>query len=160
MEPLAYLQIVKRRWWIIVGLVIVAVLLVYLTTPARFTDHYEATHVLLVEGDRDSSDSGAANPEVVALWAKEDEVLAEAAAELGLGVDSERLSRNVRVATDRAVDTVSITADDQDPEFAAQIANTVAAQTVAFLLAREETRQQATDEELAARETELRARIG
>jgi Mrp family chromosome partitioning ATPase/capsular polysaccharide biosynthesis protein len=160
MEPLAYLQIVKRRWWIIVGLVVVAVLLVYLTTPARFTDHYEATHVLLVEGDRESSDSGAANPEVVALWAKEDEVLAEAAAALGLGVDTERLSRNVSVATDRAVDTVSITAEDRNPEFAAEMANTVAAQTVAFLLAREEARQQATDEELAARETDLRARIG
>ena len=27
-------------------------LIVYVTTPARFVDHYEATHVLLVEGDR------------------------------------------------------------------------------------------------------------
>jgi Mrp family chromosome partitioning ATPase/capsular polysaccharide biosynthesis protein len=159
MEPLAYLQIVKRRWWIIVGLVVVAVLLVYVMTPARFTDHYEATHVLLVEGDRDSSDSGAANPEVVALWAKEDEVLAEAAAQLGLGVDTQRLSRNVRVATDRAVDTVSITAEDRNPDFAAQMANTVAEQTVVFLVAREEASQRAEDEELAARDAELRTRI-
>jgi uncharacterized protein involved in exopolysaccharide biosynthesis len=80
MEPVAYLQIIKRRWWLIVGLVLAAVLIVYLVTPARFVDHYEATSVLLVEGDRDSSDTSAANPEVVALWAKDDEVLARAAA--------------------------------------------------------------------------------
>jgi uncharacterized protein involved in exopolysaccharide biosynthesis len=83
MEPVAYLQIIKRRWWLIVGLVLAAVLIVYLVTPARFVDHYEATSVLLVEGDRDSSDTSAANPEVVALWAKDDEVLARAAAAIG-----------------------------------------------------------------------------
>src|SRR5262245_57006236 len=148
MEPLAYVQIVKRRWWLIVGLIVVAVLLVYLTTPARFTDRYQATHVLLVAADRGSSNSGAAHTAAVPLWAKEDEVLAEAAARLGLGVDTERLSRNVAVATDRAVDTVSITAEDEDPEFAAQMANTVAEQTVTFLVAREEARRQSEDEEL------------
>ena len=159
MEPLAYLQIARRRWWLIVGLVLAAVLIVYFTTPARFVDHYEATHILLVEGDREAGDSSAVNPEVVALWAKEDEVLAAAAAALGLGVDTERLSRDVTVTTDRAVDTVSITAEDEDPEFAALMANTVAEETVAFIAEREEARQQAVDAELAGRETTLRERI-
>ena len=54
MEPLAYPQIARRRWWLIVGLVLAAVLIVYLMTPDRIVDHYEATHVLLVEGDRES----------------------------------------------------------------------------------------------------------
>ncbi len=147
MEPLAYLQIVRRRWWLIVGLILAAVLIVYVTTPERFVDHYEATHVLLVEGDREASgDNSAANPEVVALWAKEDEVLSGAAAELGLGVNTERLSREVSVATDRAVDTVSITARDDDPDFSALMANTVAAETVSFLVDREAARQQAIDD--------------
>ena len=161
MEPLAYLQIARRRWWLIVGLVFAAVLIVYLMTPDRFVDHYEATHVLLVEGDRESGggDSSAANPEVVALWAKDDEVLSAAAAELGLGLNTERLSRDLTVETDRAVDTVAITAEADDPEFAALMANTVAAETVSFLVDRETTRQEAIDEELNTRETELRGRI-
>jgi Mrp family chromosome partitioning ATPase/capsular polysaccharide biosynthesis protein len=160
MEPLAYLQIARRRWWLIVGLVLAAVLIVYFTTPDRFTDTYEATHVLLVEGDRESTnEQSGANPEVVALWAKDDEVLAAAAAELGLGVDTDRLSRDLTVATDRAVETVAITAEAEDPQFAAAMANTVAAATVEFLVNREAARQQATDEELTARETTLRERI-
>jgi Mrp family chromosome partitioning ATPase/capsular polysaccharide biosynthesis protein len=160
MEPIAYLQIARRRWWLIVGLALAAVLIVYITTPARFVDHYEATHVLLVEGDRESTnDESAANPEVVALWARDDEVLASAAAELGLGVNTERLSRDLSGETDRAVDTVAITAEDEDPDFAALMANTVAAETVSFLVDREAARQQALDQELNTRETELRTRI-
>ncbi len=159
MEPVAYVQIVKRRWWLIVGLVLAAVLIVYLVTPARFVDHYEATSVLLVEGDRESSDTSAANPEVVALWAKDDEVLARAAAAIGPEIDPKQLGRDIRVSTDRAVDTVSITAEDRDAQLAAVKANTVAEQTVAFLIERESGRQQAVTDELTTRETELRQRI-
>jgi Mrp family chromosome partitioning ATPase/capsular polysaccharide biosynthesis protein len=159
MEPVAYLQIIKRRWWLIVGLVLAAVLIVHLVTPARFVDHYEATSVLLVEGDRDSSDTSAANPEVVALWAKDDEVLARAAAAIGPEIDPKQLGRDIRVSTDRAVDSVSITAEDRDAQLAAVKANTVAEQTVAFLIERESDRQQAVADELTTRETELRQRI-
>ena len=161
MEPLAYPQIARRRWWLIVGLVLAAVLIVYLMTPDRIVDHYEATHVLLVEGDRESGggDSSAANPEVVALWAKDDEVLSAAAAELGLGLDTQRLSRDLTVDTERAVDTVAITAEADDPDFAALMANTVAAETVTFLVDRETARQEAIAEELNTRETQLRERI-
>ena len=159
MEPVAYVQIVKRRWWLIAGLVLAAVLIVYLVTPARFVDHYEATSVLLVEGDRESSDSTAANPEVVALWAKDDEVLARAAAAIGPEIDPKELGRDIQVSTDRAVDTVSITAEDRNAQLAAEKANKVAEQTVAFLVKRETARQQAVTDELTARETDLRGRI-
>ena len=96
MEPLAYTQIARRWWWLIAGLVIAALGIVYVTTPARFVDHYEATHVLLVEDTGDSSRSAAANPEIVALWAKETEVLERAAAAIGPAVNPERLGRESR----------------------------------------------------------------
>jgi Mrp family chromosome partitioning ATPase/capsular polysaccharide biosynthesis protein len=159
MEPVAYLQILRRRWWIIVLLVVAAVGIVYAVTPARFVDHYEATHVLLVEGNRDSSDTSAANPEVVALWAKDDAVLRRAAAEIGPEIDPKQLGRDITVGTNRAVDTVSITAEDENAELAARKANAVAEQTVAFLTEREAARQKATNDELDAREEDLRGRI-
>jgi Mrp family chromosome partitioning ATPase/capsular polysaccharide biosynthesis protein len=159
MEPVAYLQILKRRWWIIVLLVVAAVGIVYAVTPARFVDHYQATHVLLVEGNRESSDTSAANPEVVALWAKDDAVLRRAAAEIGPEIDPKQLGRDITVGTNRAVDTVSITAEDENAELAARKANAVADQTVAFLTEREAARQKATNDELDAREADLRGRI-
>ena len=64
---------------------IAALGIVYVTTPTRFVDHYEATHVLLVEDTGDSSRSRAANPEIDALRAKETEVLERAAAAIGPG---------------------------------------------------------------------------
>jgi Mrp family chromosome partitioning ATPase/capsular polysaccharide biosynthesis protein len=159
MEPVAYLQVLRRRWWVIALLVVAGVGIVYAVTPARFVDHYQATHVLLVEGNRDSSDTSAANPEVVALWAKDDAVLRRAAAEIGPEIDPKQLGRDITVGTDRAVDTVSITAEDENAELAARKANAVAEQTVAFLTEREAARQKATNDELDAREQDLRGRI-
>ena len=86
-------------------------------------------------------------------------MLSAAAAELGLGLNTQRLSRDLTVDTERAVDTVAITAEADDPDFAALMANTVAAETVTFLVDRETARQEAIDEELNTRETQLRERI-
>jgi Mrp family chromosome partitioning ATPase/capsular polysaccharide biosynthesis protein len=159
MEPLAYAQIARRWWWLIAGLVVAALAIVYVTTPARFVDHYEATHVLLVEDTGDSSRNAAANPEVVALWAKETEVLERAAAAIGPAVNPERLGRDIAVRTNRNVGTVSITATDLDPSRAALKANTVAAETVAFLTEREAARQVQVEADLATQEQSLRERI-
>ncbi|HEX6659351.1 MAG TPA: hypothetical protein VF065_14780, partial [Ilumatobacter sp.] len=159
MEPLAYAQIVRRWWWLIAGLVVAALGIVYVTTPARFVDRYEATHVLLVEDTGDASRSSAANPEVVGLWATEAEVLDRAAAAIGPGVDPERLGRDIDIRTNRSVGTVSITATDLDPDRAALKANTVADETVAFLAEREITRQLAVEADLAAQEQTLRERV-
>ena len=159
MEPLAYAEIVRRWWWLIAGLVIAALGIVYVTTPARFVDHYEATHVLLVEDTGDSSRSAAANPEIVALWAKETEVLERAAAAIGPAVNPERLGRDIEVRTNRNVGTVSITATDLDPRRAALKANTVAEETVAFLSERETARQLEVEAELDTQEQSLRERI-
>jgi len=159
MEPLAYAQIVRRWWWLIAGLVVAALGIVYVTTPARFVDRYEATHVLLVEDTGDSGRSTAANPEIVALWAEETEVLERAAAAIGPGVDPERLGRDIEVRTNRNVGTVLITATDLNPQRAALKANTVADETVAFLAEREATRQLEAEEDLAAQEASLRERV-
>src|SRR5687768_17008130 len=123
MEPLVYAQIARRWWWLIAGLVVAALGIIYVTTPARFVDRYEATHVLLVEDTGDTGRSTAANPEVVALWATEAEVLARAAAAIGPAVDPERLGRDIDVRTNRNVGTVSITATDLSPTRAALKAN-------------------------------------
>lgn len=159
MEPLGYAQIVRRWWWLIVGLVVAAVLIVFVTTPARFTEYFDATHVLLVEDGGESGGNSEANPEIVALWAKETEVLTRAAAAIGPGVDPDRLGRDIEVSTNRNVGTVSITATDIDPDRAALKANTVASETIAFLVDRETARQDQTRSELAAEEETLRVRI-
>jgi Mrp family chromosome partitioning ATPase/capsular polysaccharide biosynthesis protein len=160
-EPVGYLQIVRRWWWLIAGLVIAALVIVYAVTPARLVDHYQATHVLLVEndGDGEGSRNSVSNPEVVALWAKESEVLDRAAQAIGPAVDPERLGRDIDVDTNRNVGTVSITATDLDPERAALKANTVAEQTIAFLVEREQARRDQTAAELAEQEESLNVRI-
>lgn len=159
MEPVEYLEIAKRRWWLIAGLVAAALVFVYLITPARLVDDYEATHVLLVEGDRTAGGAGAANPEVVALWVEEGEVLARVANALDFQGDPGRLAQDVEATANRALGTVSITATDRDPERAGLVANTFAAEVVAHLEEREAQRQEEQATELAASAESLRGRI-
>ncbi|MET0147342.1 MAG: hypothetical protein ABW122_00785 [Ilumatobacteraceae bacterium] len=157
MEPLEYLPVLRRRWWIIVGLVVAAVAIVYAVTPGRLVDEYQATNVLLVEAVGDNS--ADANPQVVALWAKENEVLTRAAAEISSTMDPTRLDRDITARADRNVGTVAITATDINAERAALKANTVADATVAYLTEQETQRREAEQAELAADEADLRARI-
>jgi Mrp family chromosome partitioning ATPase len=159
MEPVGYVHIVKRRWWLLALLAVAAVVLVYVLTPAHLVSRYEATHVLLVESDRDNANTAAANPEVVALWARDSEVLARAADALEPAVNPNRLRRDVSVRAERGVGTVMITATDRDPVRAAEKANAVADATVAFVLEREARDLEQRKSELAAREQSLRQRI-
>ena len=157
MEPLGYAQLLLRKWWLIVGMAAAAAALVYVISPARIVDEYTATHVVLVEGDNDAGSE--ANPEVVALWAKESAVLARAAQAIGPAVDPQALGRDIVVDADRGVGTVSVTATDTNAARAALKATAVADATVAFLVEREQLRRQEEQADLEAQETLLRERI-
>jgi Mrp family chromosome partitioning ATPase/capsular polysaccharide biosynthesis protein len=159
MAPIEYLKTVRRRWKLIAALVIVALAIVYWTSPEEVDRHYGATNVLLVESPEGRGSESAANPQVVALWTTVGEVPKRAAAAIGWEGDPARLADKVDAEADRALGTVSVTASDTDPEQAVLIANTFAQEVENYLI---ELDQQRRDEAAAAadaREVELTAEI-
>ncbi len=160
MEPIEYLKIAKRRWLMIALLVAAAVAIVFWTSPQRVTNSYDATHVLLVEsGGQGQGSQGAANPQVVALWSTVGEVPERAAEILGYEGEPATLAQQVTATADRNLSTVSITATDEDPAQAELIANTFAAEVVAYLQERDAVRAEAEITAADARAVELRERI-
>ena len=82
-----------------------------------------------------------------------------AAAKLGYEGDPTRLAAQVTATADGDLNTVSITASDEDPAFAALIANTFSEEVAAYLQEQEAAETAAQTEAAATQETELRAQI-
>lgn len=159
MEPVGYLQVVKRWWWLIAGLVAAALVITYLVSPVRIVDDYQATHVILVEAPPTATEGSVTNPEVVALWARERAVIERAAASIGPSVDPDRLRRDVSVRANPNVGSVSITATDRNADRAVLKANAVAQATVGFLTDRAAAEREIEQAALDRREVALRDRI-
>jgi capsular exopolysaccharide synthesis family protein len=161
MEPLDYLKIVQRHWKVAVGLIVLALIFVYLISPKDQSKVYEADHVLLrdqASGDEEGA-SSSDNVEVVGMWATYGEVPARAAEELGYDGTPEELAEDVTAVGDATRGLVTITATADDPDRAAQIANVFADQLVAFLDQRDANQRQAAAEENQGAEAELQSQM-
>lgn len=161
MEPLDYLKIVQRHWKVAVGLIVVALALVFVTSPKEASKVYEADHVLLRDQTSGAEEgaSSSDNVDVVGMWATYGEVPARAAEELGFEGTPEELAADVTAVGDPTRGLVTITATAADPERAALVANTFADQLLAFLDQREANQQQAAAEANDALEADLASQI-
>jgi Mrp family chromosome partitioning ATPase/capsular polysaccharide biosynthesis protein len=159
MAPIEYLKTVRRRWKLIAALVIVALALVYWTSPEEVKRNYEATNVMLVESSAGRGAESSANPQVVALWSTVGEVPKRVADKIGWEGDPARLADKVTAEADRTLGTVSISATDRDPEQAVLIANTFADEVKAYLTEQDQQRRDAAAAAVDERTAELSARI-
>ncbi|MGH9118780.1 MAG: P-loop NTPase, partial [Acidimicrobiales bacterium] len=151
MASIEYLKTIRRRWKLIAALVIVALAVVYLTSPEEVDRSYDATHVLLVETGEGRGGDSSGNPQVVALWATVGEVPRRAAEVIDWEGEPAELAAKVTAEADRALGTVSITASDKDPARAATIANAFANEVRGYLT---EIDAQRREETRVARESE------
>jgi Mrp family chromosome partitioning ATPase/capsular polysaccharide biosynthesis protein len=159
MTPTDYLAIARRHWRLIVALVIVALAVVYWTSPDRARGTYESTHILRVETDEGRSATSSVSPELVKEYITADEVPQRAAAALGYEGDPRTLAKKLEVEADRTVGVVRISATDRAPDEAARIADAFATEVEAFLIEDQTAQQQEEAEALQAREDEVRGEI-
>jgi capsular exopolysaccharide synthesis family protein len=164
MEPLDYLKIVQRHWKVAAGVIIVALVAVFVFSPDS-SKVYEAEHVLLRDqlsssGGNEDSLSSTDNVEVVANhMVRTGEVPARVAEQLGFEGTPEELVADVTAVGDVALGTVTITAAADNREDAALLVNTFGDQLLAFLDQREANQLQADLEEARAEEQQLQSQI-
>jgi Mrp family chromosome partitioning ATPase len=159
MTPTDYLSIARRHWKLIAALVVVAVAVVYWTSPEKAKGTYEATHIVEVSVDEGRGGGSDTTPEKVALYTTVDQVAARAAATLGYDGDPTALANKVQAEADRTVGVVRITATDDDPDRAAEIANTFAAEVEGYLTEQDRAERDEDLQAIQTREDEIRAEI-
>lgn len=171
MEPIDYLRALRARWYVIVVAGLVGVIATWMTTPDRPApiqrsgiEQYTATHTLIQE--EVGSDGRSVDLNRAALLTRTGEVPRRVVHKLGLDVVPAVLAASVDVQTETEVRALRITVTHQDGPTAARLADTFAAETVAYLDERERARQQrlidvatARAEALQRQSIELQARI-
>jgi capsular exopolysaccharide synthesis family protein len=135
MEPVDYLKVLQRHWKVTVGLVVLALGLIYLIAPAKADEVYGASHTLLRERASSEEDAGAGadNASVVSLWASKGEVPARVAEALHYDGPIDELIKSITVTADPEVNTVEISATADTPDEAVVIVNTFAEQLLTFI---------------------------
>jgi capsular exopolysaccharide synthesis family protein len=163
-EPLEYLKVAQRRWWVIAAAFVVAIAAVLITTPSRpkavvTSVHvsYRATHVLLQQAT--ASSRAPANLSVIAFYATTGEVPRMVAAKIGYAGDPTALAGRVTVTTDTAVGALKVTASDPDAERAALLANTFATELLQFLNNTGAAEYQTAVSAALQRSTDLQAKV-
>lgn len=172
MEPIAYLQLFRRRWPILAIATLLGIGIGLAT--GRSSDagptQYEATHTLsLLAGQLDTSDGGpttSLTPSQMAVFVEVGEVPQGAAAALDQGDSPQQLAGQVDAEADDLLGTIAITAIDTNPAQAVAIANTFANQLKEYVAGGgRESRQaqlanaQRQTQQLADRITALNAEI-
>ena len=161
MDPLEYLQALRRRWPIILVVVAVAGLLAWLTTPPaesvpeeRF---FTATHTLYDDPTETSQrDIGL---DTIALLATTGEIPQRVADELGADVNPAVLASEVEVTPDQGLGTLTVSAQDDDGEQAAELANTFAEEILSFVDERDQVRREEQLERLTTERQDLEEEI-
>lgn len=135
-------RVVRRRLWLIVACAVLAAGAAFLATSLQ-DKRYEATASLLFRdpqfdqtlfgssffpGSGDPQRQAATNIDLVSL----DVVAARAARAIGDGITSRLVEENVEVSSDSQSDVVYVTAQSVSGGRAAQIANVVATEYIAF----------------------------
>lgn len=128
MDPIQYLTVLRRRWAVLIALVIVGLTAGAFTAPGSGDDRtYRATHRLLTvqPANAPRTNAGRADVELAATaeLVKSDEVLALLAERTGYNGDPLNLARRLDVKVDSGAGVIEITAEDSDPSAAAVLAN-------------------------------------
>ena len=136
-SPLArYLVPIRRWWWVIAALMIVAVTVAWLTLPEPLTDEeiasdatsFRATHLLIRNDDAPAQLSF----DLIVLLADQGDVTNRVLALLGDDYDAADVA-SVVVEPDESIGTLSVTAVQNTPGRAEELATAFALQLVAFV---------------------------
>lgn len=135
MEPIEYLRALRRRWWLIVGMLLIAPVAGWFSTgPVPATPRaraYEATTVLVNAGSLNIP--GVTNMKALATLATLDPVSERVAEELGYEGDPSVLAAMVRAEAIENTGLLTIKATSESAEEAENIANSFAHQFLVFL---------------------------
>jgi Mrp family chromosome partitioning ATPase len=161
MEPIEYLRIARRRWLLIVGCFLVAIVAGFMTTPAksaqtgRPVEHFTAVHTLLRAPDAKTDvDLG-----LTVLFTTTGEIPARVAKKINYPGDPAVLALKVRAVADRDVGTLRITVQDPNGPLAAKISNAFGDEVIAYLKDNSERTHKARGTEIRGRLTELSEQI-
>ncbi len=160
MEPIEYLQVLRRRWLLIVAAGLIAATAAWVTTPIDpdgAPEAFEATHTLY--RDPGTTEESSLSLATVALLARTGEIPQQVAAEVAPGTEPALLAEEIVVEADEELGTVVFTATDENPDRAQLLADAFAEETLAFFDAREQLRQTQVVDRLTRRAQDLEARI-
>lgn len=175
MDLLAYFRVLRRRWLLILALVIAGGALGAASTIAIGEDdaaaskHYKATHTLVFQssaddagGDGSGGATGSARPafanlDQVAILVTSGDVPTKVAKELGR--EPHQVTERVTTESDTTSNTLTITGIDTDENEAEKLADTVAQQTIATLNEKEQSRFDKVSRDTIARLDTLRRDI-
>jgi capsular exopolysaccharide synthesis family protein len=132
MEPQQYLQVVRRRWRLLLACLLMSAVVAWVTTPGKPADDsltYKATHQLI----RDSTATTPPALASLAVFVKTGEVPRRVAARVGFKGEPAELGARVTLEPDEQVGTLGITVTGPTPARAAELANAFAEETLAYL---------------------------
>lgn len=145
MEPIHYLKIFRRRWWLVAALTVVGVVLGLASSRVTGdggddSNFYAATHTLIAEGSDDpatgtNAAAPAMNYELMSYLARTGEV-PELVAEQ-LGGDPIRLASRVALTPNPALGTLEVTATGTSARETEELADVYATTLRDFLAERE-----------------------
>ena len=160
MDPLEYVQVLRRRWRLLAACVLVAAVAAWITTPANPSNDnltYRATHQLI-------RDSKAVAPTAIAslsVFIKTGEVPRRVAERVGYDGEPALLASRVKLEPDETVGTLGISASGGSKKEAADLANAFAEETLAYVGEQAQKAQQdqlaSYNEQLATLQTEIDA---
>jgi Mrp family chromosome partitioning ATPase/capsular polysaccharide biosynthesis protein len=142
MDLLSYFRVLRRRWLVIVALVVVGGALGAASTQLQGSSgkertYYKATSTLQLDtSSNDSGNQAYTNVDQVAILVTTGDVPDAVAKQLGTSESGRQLSEQVITLTSQIPNTIAITATDPDPTRAAALGNAFADQLVKNLDAR------------------------
>ena len=162
MEPVNYLQALRRRWPIIAIATLIGAAAAFLATPAKPTPverTYVATQTLVVADPNLGADQlvGTVTLAQVPLFTTTGEVPRRVAEELGWSGPPAELAAQVQATMDAQTGTLRISSQQADPQRAVQLADAFGDETVTFLAERQEAIRQSRLSATLARLDALKA---
>jgi len=162
MEPIEYLRIARRRWMLVVGCVVVAIIGALATTPAKSAQtgrpiaHFRAEHTLLRAPDAQTK----VDLNLTALFTVTGEVPARVAKKIGFTGDPAVLATRVKAIADDKVGTLRISYTGSDGPEAAKVANAFGDEVIAYLKDTATATHKSVSDDIRRRLLELRSEVG
>lgn len=126
-------EVVKKRIWLIVALILGAALIAAIVSYFMLTPTYQSSSQFIVnqgkqnQDEQYSSDSMRSDVQIINTYnviLKSPAILDDVISELNLPYGSAVLSDKIQVASEQDSQVVTVTATDEDPTTAVQLANT------------------------------------
>jgi capsular exopolysaccharide synthesis family protein len=163
-NPLASaLRPLRQRWWVVVGLVVLALAVTWVTLPDRTSDggaaegaaNFRATHLLI----RNGAAPAQLSFDLIQLLARQGELTNRVSERMGPEVTAAEVAA-VELLVDPLTETIAVTAIRPTEDGAAEFATTYAEELVAFLDERNEQTIENDYQRVTQRIAEIEASVG